>query len=173
MDFRILGPLQVEDDGRPVALGGPKQRALLALLVLHVNKVASRERLIDDLWGDRAPETAATALQGYVSALRKTVGPERILTRAPGYVLQVDPEAVDLGRREPAPVVVPNSLAKIDPRTNEVVDVIGVGRFPGKVASGDGFVWVVNIKDETLTRVAPDSGRADLVAGLRLRSPAG
>jgi YVTN family beta-propeller protein len=367
VDFRILGPLEIEDDGRVLPLGGSKQRALLALLLLHANEVVARDRLIDELWGDGAPETAATAVQGYVSALRKTLGAERILTRAPGYLLRVDPEAVDLGRferlvgegraalaagdpakasetlsealalwrgpaladlnstpfayaeglrlrefrlvavehridaalalgrhtdvvaelealvaqhplreklrgqlmlalyrcgrqsealqlyqearrllvgelglepgaplrtleqamlnQDPAldapsttatriepstrrprplrrtlallgivgvaaagvvaasaviltrsdkpPTVVPNSLVKIDPRTNEVVDVIRVGRFPGKVVSGDGFLWVVNIEDETLTRVALASGRADLVGGLRLKQPAG
>jgi YVTN family beta-propeller protein len=367
VDFRILGPLEVEDDGRTLPLGGSKQRALLALLLLHANEVVARDRLIDELWGDGAPETASTAVQGYVSALRKTLGAERIVTRAPGYLLRVDPEAVDLGRferlvgegraalaagdpakasqtlsealalwrglaladlnstpfayaeglrlqefrlaavehridaalalgrhadvvaelealvaqhplreklrgqlmlalyrcgrqsealefyqearrllvgelglepgaplrtleqailnQDPAleapsttatriepsarrprplrrtlallgivgvvaagvvaasavlltrsdkpPTVVPNSLVKIDPRTNEVVDVIGVGRFPGKVVSGDGFLWVVNIEDETLTRVALASGRADLVGGLRLKQPAG
>jgi YVTN family beta-propeller protein len=62
---------------------------------------------------------------------------------------------------------------KIDPRTNKIVDVIRVGRFPGKVASGYGFVWVVNIKDETLTRVGIRSGRADLVGGLRIKQPTG
>ena len=344
-------------------LGGPKQRALLALLILQANKVAARERLIDDLWGERAPETATTALQGYVSALRKTVGPDRIITHAPGYLLRVDPEAVDLGRferltregraalaagnaehasktltealalwrgpaladvnsapfayaealrleelrlaaleerldadlalgrhadvvtelealvtqhplrerlrgqlmlalyrcgrqaealqayqvarrllvgelgiepgsalraleqgilsQDPAldapktrtagervalrtgrrrlaalaavvlaiaaaviaaivlsrqdhtATVVPNSVAKIDPRTNDVVEVIGVGRFPGKVVSGEGFLWVVNVEDETLSRIEPGSGEADLVGGLRLRQPAG
>jgi YVTN family beta-propeller protein len=335
VDFRILGPLEVEDDGRVLPLGGSKQRALLALLLVHANEVVARDHLIDELWGDDAPETAATAVQGYVSALRKTLGTERIVTRAPGYLLRVDPEAVDLGRferlvregraalaagdpaeasqtlsealalwRGPAladlsstlfayaeglrlqevrlaavehridaalalgrhadvvaelealvaqhplrenlrgqlmlalyrcgrqsealqlfqearrllvgelglepgaplraleqailnheptlaappaaaapavlltrsdepPAVVPNSLVKIDPSTNEVVDVIGVGRFPGKVVSGEGFLWVVNIKDETLTRVAPGSGRADPVGGLRLRQPTG
>jgi YVTN family beta-propeller protein len=360
VDFRILGPLEVEDDGRVVSLGGSKQRALLALLLLRANKVVPRDRLIDDIWGERAPETATTALQGYVSGLRKALGAERILTRAPGYLLQVDPEAVDLGRFErlvrdgraalaagdperassmlseavalwrgppladvnatpfayaerlrldelrlaaieerveaelalgrhtdlvaelealvaqhplreklraqlmlalyrsgrqadaleayqdarrllvhelglepgaalrsleqailnhdpalepqPAriaprmarprrrtvavagalavasaaaiaavvltrsdqpPTVVPNSLVKIDPRTNKIVDVIRVGRFPGKVASGYGFVWVVNIKDETLTRVGIRSGRADLVGGLRIKQPTG
>jgi YVTN family beta-propeller protein len=343
-----------------VSLGGSKQRALLALLLLRANKVVPRDRLIDDIWGERAPETATTALQGYVSGLRKALGAERILTRAPGYLLQVDPEAVDLGRFErlvrdgraalaagdperassmlseavalwrgppladvnatpfayaerlrldelrlaaieerveaelalgrhtdlvaelealvaqhplreklraqlmlalyrsgrqadaleayqdarrllvhelglepgaalrsleqailnhdpalepqPAriaprmarprrrtvavagalavasaaaiaavvltrsdqpPTVVPNSLVKIDPRTNKIVDVIRVGRFPGKVASGYGFVWVVNIKDETLTRVGIRSGRADLVGGLRIKQPTG
>jgi YVTN family beta-propeller protein len=76
------------------------------------------------------------------------------------------------GGRE-VPTIVPNSLVKIDPRSNEVTDVIPVGRFPGKVVSGDGFVWVVNIEDETLSRVALRSGSADLVGSLRVKQPAG
>ena len=81
--------------------------------------------------------------------------------------------AAVLTRDGQVPTVVPNSLVTIDPGTGKVTDVIGVGRFPGKVVSGDGFLWVVNIEDETLTRIAPESGRADLVGGLRLRQPAG
>jgi YVTN family beta-propeller protein len=359
LDFRILGPLEAEEDGRLLALGGAKQRALLALLLLHANKVVPRDRLIDELWGERPPETAATALQGYVSGLRKTLGSERIVTRAPGYLLSIEPDALDVGRFErlardgraalgagnarqasaklsaalalwrgraladldstalghaeslrleelrlsaledkfeaelalghhaeivadlealvsqhplreklrgqlmlalyrcgrqadaleayqemrrllvgelglepgatlrnleqailnhdPAleptptraamrapprrrtvaalgalviaaaaataallltrtdqpPKVVPNSLVKIDARTNKVVDVIRVGRFPEKVVAGYGSVWAVDGKDETLTRVGTRSGRSDLVGGLRLAKPAG
>src|SRR6266545_4164630 len=313
----------------------------------------------DELWGERPPETAATALQGYVSGLRKTLGSERIVTRAPGYLLSIEPDALDVGRferlahdgraalaagnarqasaklsaalalwrgraladldstalahaeslrleelrlsaledkfeaelalghhaetvadlealvsqhplrerlrgqlmlalyrcgrqadaleayqemrrllvgelglepgaalrnleqailnhdpaLEPTPTraamrrrprrrtiaalgalviaaaaataavlltrtgqpttVVPDSLVRIDPRTNKVVDVIRVGRSPGKVVAGYGSVWVVDAKDETLTRVSARSGRADLVGGLRLAKPAG
>ncbi len=363
MEFRILGPLEVEDDGRVAPLGGAKQRALLALLLLHANEIVPRDRLIDDIWGDRAPETAATALQGYVSGLRKALGSDRILTRAPGYLLQLDSSEVDLGRFErlaregrealadgdaeraaallsealalwrgppladldatpfayaerlrlgelrvsaieerieselalgrhaalvaeleallaehplserlrgqlmlalyrcgrqaealetyqegrrllvgelglepgtalrsleqailthdpilelrppekaarrarsrrwtvaalagvlaaaavaataavlltgtrtdQPPTVVPNSLVKIDARTNKVVDVVRVGRNPGKVVAGYGAVWVVNTKDQTLTRVNIRSGGADLVGGLELKQPAG
>ena len=96
MDFRILGPLEAEEDGRLLTLGGTKQRALLALLLLHANEVVPRDRLIDELWGERAPETAGTALQGYVSGLRKTLGSERIVTRGHGYLLPVEPETLDL-----------------------------------------------------------------------------
>jgi YVTN family beta-propeller protein len=360
VEFRILGPLEVEDDGRVLSLGGSKQRAVLALLLLHANEVVSRDRLIDDVWGDRAPETAATALQGYVSGLRKALGAECILTHAPGYLLQIEADALDLGRferlvregraalaagdarraseklsgalalwrgtpladldtgsfahaeslrleelrlsaledkfeaelalghhaqivaeleplvaqhplreklrgqlmlalyrcgrqaealevyqdarrllvgelglepgtalrnleqailnqdpaLEPAPAtaaaktarprrrtvaargalalaaaaaaaavlltrttqpptVVPNSLVKIDARTNKLMDVIRVGRFPGKVVAGYGAVWVVDNKDETLTRVSARSGHADLVGRLRIAKPAG
>src|SRR5436190_13461018 len=100
MQFRILGPLEVEGGGEPLALGGAKQRAVLAVLLLHANRVVSRDSLIDAVWGERAPETANSALQGYVSALRKTLGAGLILTRAPGYVLQTAPTSVDLGRFE-------------------------------------------------------------------------
>jgi DNA-binding SARP family transcriptional activator len=107
MEFRILGPLEVVDDGRTVALGGSKQRALLAILLLRANEVVSRDRLIEDLWGERAPETASTALHGYVSQLRKALKPRRgedehqlLITRAPGYLLRVDPEQFDLRRFE-------------------------------------------------------------------------
>jgi DNA-binding SARP family transcriptional activator len=70
MEFRILGPLQVLDEGRELSLGGAKQRALLALLLLDPNRVVSRDRLIDELWGALPPATAPTALQVYVSQLR-------------------------------------------------------------------------------------------------------
>src|SRR3954454_8810864 len=100
MEFRILGPLEVVDDGRELALGGAKQRALLALLLLHANSVVSRDRLIDELWDADPPETARTALQVHVSQLRKALGRERIVTQAPGYMVRVEPGELDLGRFE-------------------------------------------------------------------------
>ena len=98
MEFRILGPLEVSDGERSIPLGGAKQRALLAVLLLHANEVVSTDRLIDDLWGAHPPETASTALQGYVSRLRKVLGAEALITQAPGYVLQVDSHDFDLDR---------------------------------------------------------------------------
>jgi DNA-binding SARP family transcriptional activator len=100
VEFRILGPLEAEQDGRLVPLGGRKQRALLALLLLHANGVVPRDRLIDEIWGDEPPETARTALQVYVSQLRKALGGERIETRAPGYRVRTEPGALDLERFE-------------------------------------------------------------------------
>jgi DNA-binding SARP family transcriptional activator len=82
LDFRILGPLEVTADGQQLALGG-KQRALLAVFLLHANEVVSSERLIDALWDDRPPDTAQAALQVYVSQMRKILGQDRIETRAP------------------------------------------------------------------------------------------
>jgi len=106
MEFRILGPVEVVDGGRVVSLGPSRQRALLALLLLRVNEVVSRDRLIDDLWGERAPGTAEASLHTYVWRLRKQLEqedgaqPRVLVTRAPGYVLELDPEQVDLKRFE-------------------------------------------------------------------------
>ena len=97
-EFRILGPLEVLADGRPLELGGHKQRAMLAVLVLEANRVVSSDHLIEALWEDEAPDTAMKALQVYVSQLRKLFGKERLQTRAPGYLLRVEPDELDLGR---------------------------------------------------------------------------
>src|SRR5947208_4563962 len=100
MDYRVLGPLEVRDGEESLPLAGAKQRALLALLLLNANRVVSRERLIDDLWEDEPPETAVTSVQVYVSRLRKLLPPDTLQTRPPGYVLEVEPEQVDLLRFE-------------------------------------------------------------------------
>ena len=96
MEFRILGPLEVASAGEVVDLGGLKQRALLAVLLLHANEVVSSDRLIEALWQEGPPETALKALQVYVSQLRKLVGRERLQTRAPGYLLRVEEGEFDL-----------------------------------------------------------------------------
>lgn len=100
MEFRILGPLEVWDGGREVTLGGRKPRALLALLLLHPNEVVPAHRLIDELWGEDSPERAADALRVNVSRLRKALPQDVLGTRAPGYVLRVEPDALDLYRFE-------------------------------------------------------------------------
>jgi DNA-binding SARP family transcriptional activator len=100
MEFRILGPLEALEGGRQVALGGSKQRALLAILLLHAPDVVSRDRLIDELWGTSPPGTAPNALQVYVSQLRKILGREAIVTRARGYSMQVGSGELDLDRFE-------------------------------------------------------------------------
>lgn len=100
MDFAVLGPVVVRRDGRELPLGGPKQRALLAMLLLRANEVVSRDRLIDGLWGERPPATAGHTLDNYVSRLRKTLGDGRLSRRAPGYVLRVERDELDLERFE-------------------------------------------------------------------------
>ena len=100
VEFRILGPLDALVDGRPVGLGGRHQRALLALLVVQANEVVQADRLIDGIWDEAPPETAANVLQGHVSQLRKLLGRETIVTRGPGYVLAAPDGALDLHRFE-------------------------------------------------------------------------
>src|SRR5947199_3176257 len=94
--FTLLGPLSMSRDGEPVALGGQKRRALLAVLLLEANRVVSRDRLIDALWGENPPDTAPNTIQVYVSQLRKLMPEGALETAPPGYRLVVDPEAVDL-----------------------------------------------------------------------------
>jgi YVTN family beta-propeller protein len=98
VDYRILGPLEVRDGGRSISLGTAKQQALLAVLVLHADKFVPREQLIDELWGESPPPTAAKAVQVYVSHLRKLLahnGEQAIITRPHGYVLALDGEGID------------------------------------------------------------------------------
>jgi DNA-binding SARP family transcriptional activator len=99
-EFRLLGPLEVLVDGKPLRIAAAKPRALLVLLLLNRNRVVPTERLIDDLWGEEAPARATKTLQVYVSQLRKELGPERLVTRAPGYELRVDEGELDLDQFE-------------------------------------------------------------------------
>jgi DNA-binding SARP family transcriptional activator len=98
LEFRILGPLEVAADGEPLQLSGQKQRALLALLLLDVNRVVSTDRIVDALWGEEPPRTAATSLQNFVSQLRKLLGSDLVVTKPPGYQLRIEPEQLDLER---------------------------------------------------------------------------
>ena len=100
MEFRILGPLEVAENGSAVDLGATKQQTLLGVLLLHIGEVVSTARLVDELWGDAPPATAPKAIQGYVHGLRKVLGPEAIGTRAGGYLAAVDPARLDASRFE-------------------------------------------------------------------------
>ncbi|MCP3974113.1 MAG: hypothetical protein GY720_06430 [bacterium] len=99
MEIRILGPIEVNaHDGVPLQLGGLRERALLALFALSPRQTISTDRLIDDLWGEELPANPSNALQALVSRLRRVLGSGAIVTRSPGYVLDVPPEAVDASR---------------------------------------------------------------------------
>src|SRR5262245_11600545 len=100
MEYLILGPLEVLGGDGPLPLGGAKQRALFALLLLNANRVVSRERMIDELWGEEPPQTAVTSVQVYVSRLRKLLPANSVQTRPPGYLLAVEPDDLDLLRFE-------------------------------------------------------------------------
>ena len=100
MEFRILGPLEVVSEGDPVTIRGAKPRALLALFLVHANRVVARDRLIDDLWEGSPPESAVATLQTYVSQLRASLGLESLHTRPRGYVLEVGAFELDALRFE-------------------------------------------------------------------------
>lgn len=141
MDYRILGPLEVTDGDRPLALGGEKQRALLVLLLLHAGEVVSADRLIDDLWGERSPSGAAKALQAHISRLRKTLdtngspvmdgggsgtSPRAVLlTRGHGYLLRVEPGELDLDRFQALVEAGRQALAMGD--SQRASDTLGAG----------------------------------------------
>ncbi len=117
MRFGILGPFEVADNrGRELALGGRKQRSVLAILLLHAGEVVSSERLIDELWGERAPASAAKIVQVYVSKLRKALGDGLLLTRRSGYVLQTEGVEVDVDRFERLATAARDALRAGDPR---------------------------------------------------------
>jgi YVTN family beta-propeller protein len=108
LELLLLGPIAAKRDGHEIAIAGARQRALLAVLAASAGEVVASDRLIDELWGDEPPDTASTALHGLVSQLRKTLEPDRspgagptvILTRAPGYVLNAEPDMLDVERFE-------------------------------------------------------------------------
>jgi hypothetical protein len=95
MRFKVLGPLEAVGDDGPVTLGGPKQRTVLAHLLVRVNELVPADTLIDQVWGDEPPEAARGTLHSYISHLRKALGAERIEGRAPGYVLHAADEELD------------------------------------------------------------------------------
>ena len=114
MELRILGPLEVVDGKGSISLGGPKQRAVLAHLALQANRVVPAERLIDEIWGEDPPPAARSALQSYVSHLRKAVGSDRLVGRLGGYVLHAASDEIDASRFE-ALVAEARRLAVTDP----------------------------------------------------------
>jgi DNA-binding SARP family transcriptional activator/predicted ATPase/class 3 adenylate cyclase len=102
VEFGVLGPLHVRIDGNVAQLGGHRQRALLAILALHANEPVSTDRLIDELWGENPPARAVHTVQVFVSRLRAALGPagSRLVTRSPGYALELDSEEIDTARCE-------------------------------------------------------------------------
>src|SRR6266511_2092703 len=104
VDFLLLGPLEARQAGRPLRLGSIKHRMLLSKLLLHANQVVSTDELIDTVWGEEPPPTVRQSLQNHVAALRKAIEPgcapppRMLVTRDPGYLLEIDPEQLDLHR---------------------------------------------------------------------------
>ncbi len=98
VEFALLGPLEAREADEPISLGGPKQRAVLAMLLLEAGRVVSQDGLVEALWPDGPPPTAVASLQNFVAQLRKALGGGVIETRPPGYVVRLEPEQLDVAR---------------------------------------------------------------------------
>jgi DNA-binding SARP family transcriptional activator len=141
MEIRILGPFEVLDGGDPVALGGRKQRALLAALALSPGRAVAASRLIEDLWGEEAPDTAPKMVQIHVSQLRKVLPPGVLVTRPPGYQLDVAPRQVDAFCAEELLRRGRETLAEDDPRaaSEALAEALALWRGPALVEFAEPF----------------------------------
>jgi DNA-binding SARP family transcriptional activator/class 3 adenylate cyclase len=178
VQFRILGPLEVLDDhGRPLALGGAKQRALLAMLLLHAGQVVSADRLIDELWGEDPPDTVRSVLQVYVANLRKVLEPGRpkgtasslLKTQPPGYLLDLDHKELDLACFEQLVAEGRAALAAGDPvqAARLLGDAVGLWRGPALAdvtLAGSGQGEVIRLEERRLAAVE-DHIEAELALG--------
>jgi WD40 repeat protein/DNA-binding SARP family transcriptional activator len=115
MRFCVLGPLEISSADGPIRVGGPKQQAVLAHLVVRANELVPAETLVDEIWGDDPPDQARNIIQTYVSHLRRALGHDRIEWRPPGYLLKLDPGELDAGRFE-ALVRHATKARAVDPR---------------------------------------------------------
>lgn len=176
MEFRILGPVEAVEGSRSLPLGGAKQQALLALLVLNANRAVSTDRFIDALWGERAPDGAAHTVQVFVSQLRKALRvdgerpPEELLvTQGRGYVLRTEPERVDLFAFEALIDQGRKALADRDPAGAAALlrDALDLWRGPPLAGLEDepfAQPHIARIEDMRLTAVE-DRIEADLALG--------
>src|SRR5919106_1603550 len=169
MEFRILGPVEVRDDGRLVRLGGGKQRAVLALLLLNANRVVASEGRIEWLGGEGPRATAATALHGHISSLRKALGPDVIATRPPGYVLETAIGELDLERFEWLQAEGRDALERGDPGRAAERLRAALGLWRGEALSDIGFEPFVQTEAVRLEALRLDAVQdrieADLTRG--------
>ena len=169
MDFRILGPLEVLHEGRPIALRGSRQRALLALLLVHANETLTTDRLIDELWGERPPAKAAKTVQMQLSRLRKALAVETgngsagvVVTRERGYELVLDPERLDAQRFERLVAEGRSELAAASPGASSCGAGRGAVAVARRTAGGAGLRALRAARDRPARRPAGDRpGGAD------------
>lgn len=165
VEFRVLGPLEVAVEGAVLPVGGPRQRALLALLLLNANRTVSRERLVEGLWGESPPETAPNALQVAVHGLRKVLGADRIERRGDGYVLHVHPGELDLERFEE--LVARARSQEPQAASKTFAEALGIWRGTALGDVGDAAFAAVEAARLAELRLAAVEGRieADLASG--------
>jgi DNA-binding SARP family transcriptional activator len=177
VEFKVLGPLEVLDGGRPVAITAPKQRAMLAVLLVSANQVVPLDRMIEQLWGDEPPPRAMAALQVYVSSLRRAFEPHRpprspgrvLLSKPPGYVLVVDDDGFDAARFTTGIAAARGRLAMGDPTAaKHLLDgALALWRGPGYAEFADEpFAQAEASRLEVLRIIALETrAEADLALG--------
>jgi DNA-binding SARP family transcriptional activator len=167
-DYRILGPLEALVDGEPVELGGPRQRALLGVLLTRAGLTVSRDALVDALWGDDPPASAANVLQTYVSHLRKALPPNRLLTRPPGYALEVGEDELDLRRFERELAGARRHLSEQDPESAlaHLDEALALWRGPPLGGVGDAPFAAIEAARLDELRLAAHEDRFDAILAL-------
>jgi DNA-binding SARP family transcriptional activator len=170
MDFRVLGPVEARDADRVLALGGPRQRALVALLLLHANEPVSAERVALGLWGEEAPASAGNAVHVYVSRLRRALGDaDRLVTTTAGYRLRLEPGELDADRFERLVTDGRGALGCGDaPRARELLGAaLGLWRGPALAeVAGVPFAQAESTRLEEQRLAAVEARvEADLMAG--------
>ncbi|HWM08492.1 MAG TPA: BTAD domain-containing putative transcriptional regulator [Solirubrobacteraceae bacterium] len=167
MEFRVLGPLEAIVGSTPVALR-PKPRALLARLLLDAGRTVSVPQLVEDLWGEEGPESAPKMVQIYVSQLRKALPDGVLRTRAPGYALEVDPDAVDVTRFVSLREEGRAALAAGDPvrASARLSEALALWRGPALAEFPEPFAAVEGARLEELRLVCVENRiEADVAAG--------
>jgi len=168
MEFRLLGPLEAIDGETRLTLGSRKPRALLARLLLDANRTVPVKRLVDDLWGEDVPNSAAKMVQIYVSQLRKVLPDGVLRTQPPGYRVEVEPEALDLGRFSRVRTQGRAALEAGDARTAAALlaDALGLWRGPALAEFSEPFARVEGAHLEELRLAClEDRIDADLAGG--------
>src|SRR4051794_9433217 len=168
MEFRLLGPLEVLDGDTPLVLGGLKQRALLARLLISPNRTVAVDRLVDDLWGEQVPDSAVKMAQIFVSQLRKVLPGGVLVTRPPGYLVEVDPGAIDVDRFDRLRRTGRAALEAGDPElaAEHLRDALGLWRGDALAEFQEPFAEVERRRLDELRLVClEDRIEADLMAG--------
>jgi len=168
VDARLLGPLELEHGRAPIPLGSAVRRALLARLLLDANRTVAVDRLVDDLWGDAVPASAVKMIQIHVSGLRKVLPAGMLVTRAPGYAVEIEPEALDLARferlrRDGRAALAAGSAARASARLREA---LALWRGPALAEFGEPFAAIESMRLEELRLAClEDRIDADLALG--------
>ncbi|MEU4570016.1 BTAD domain-containing putative transcriptional regulator [Micromonospora sp. NPDC023956] len=167
MEFWVLGPTEVTDGGRSLAIGGPKPRTALAALLLEANRIISVEGLVEAVWAGQPPPSAVNALQTYVSRLRRVLGAETLCRHPAGYRLVADPDLIDARRFERLLAGARTALAAGDPTTGHrrVEEALALWRGPALLDVTDApFAQAEIVRLDELRLVAAETRVEAMIA---------